>query len=252
MTRDDAGRLLHAYVDGELDSARSLELERHLAESPALRAACERLRDLSAAIREKADYYPVPASLAERLRASVPAAPAESAPHLRWPQWLRPVTALAAVAVLVWIAAAGVMRPSENEQIAREVLASHVRATLSDRLYDVVSSDQHTVKPWLSSRLAFSPPVPDLSASGFELLGARPDYIGRQPVAVLVYQRRRHRIDVFIWPADSQSATQTLTRDGFNIERFARNGMNFWLISDLNRNELNDLAALLADRSAAP
>jgi len=252
MTKDEAGRLLHAYVDGELDSARSLELERHLAESPALRAACERLRDLSSAIREKADYYPAPASLTGRLRASVPAAPVESAPRLRWPQWLRPVAALAAVAVLVWIAASGVMRPSENERLAQEVLASHVRATLSNRLYDVASSDQHTVKPWLSSRLAFSPPVADLSASGFELLGARPDYVGGQPVAVLAYRRRHHLIDVFIWPTESQSAARTLTRDGFNIERFARNGMSFWLISDLNRNELNDLAALLADHSAAP
>lgn len=252
MTKDEAGKLLHAYVDGELDSARSLELERHLAEDAALRAACERLRDLSAVIREKADYYPAPASLTERLHASVPAAPAESARRFPQPRWLRPLGALAAVALLLWVAAAAIMRPSENERIAQEVLASHVRATLSNRLYDVASSDQHTVKPWLSSRLAFSPPVADLSASGFELLGARPDYVGGRPVAVLVYQRRRHRIDVFIWPADSHSAAQTLTRDGFNIERFARNGMSFWLISDLGRNELSDLAALLADHSGAP
>jgi len=132
------------------------------------------------------------------------------------------------------------------------VLASHVRATLSSRFYDVVSSDQHTVKPWLSARLAFSPPVADLSASDFDLVGGRLDYIGAQPVAVLVYKRRQHVIDVFVWPVEEQKAGQTLTRDGFNIEHFAKNGMGFWLVSDLSRGELDELARLLAERSAAP
>jgi anti-sigma factor RsiW len=132
------------------------------------------------------------------------------------------------------------------------VLASHVRATLANRFYDVASSDQHTVKPWLSARLAFSPPVADLAGSGFELVGGRLDYIGAQPVAVLVYKRRQHLIDVFVWPAEAQKAEQTLTRDGFNIERFAKNDMSFWLVSDLSRNELNDLGQLIAEYSAAP
>ncbi|HEX9217306.1 MAG TPA: hypothetical protein VF864_10055, partial [Gemmatimonadales bacterium] len=136
--------------------------------------------------------------------------------------------------------------------ITQDVLASHVRATLSNRFHDVASSDQHTVKPWLSARLAFSPPVADLSASGFELAGGRLDYIGAQPVAVLVYKRRQHVVDVFVWPAEEQKAGQTLTRDGFNIEHFAKNGMGFWLVSDLSRGELDDLARLLAERSAAP
>ncbi len=132
------------------------------------------------------------------------------------------------------------------------MLASHVRATLGNRVSDVASSDEHTVKPWLSARLAFSPPVTDLSAYGFELRGSRLDYVGGQPVAVLVYQRRLHLIDVFVWPAHGQGAEQMLTRDGFNIERFESAGMSFWLVSDLGRNELNDFARLLAEHSAAP
>jgi len=163
--------------------------------------------------------------------------------------WLRPAASFAAVALVTWAVALGTMRPSEDERITQEVLASHVRATLSNRSYDVASSDQHTVKPWLSARLAFSPPVADLSASGFELVGGRLDYIGAQPVAVLVYKRRQHLIDVFVWPVEAQKTEQPLARDGFNIERFARNGMGFWLVSDLNRNELDDFARLLA---AAP
>jgi len=263
MTREEANRLLHAYIDGELDPAKTLELEAHLAENPSVRAACERLREMSAAIRDKADYHAAPAWLEARVRAAIPSGPENaSAPWWRWlkpagsfaavADWLRPAASFAAVALVTWVVALGVMRPSEDERITQDVLASHVRATLSSRSYDVASSDQHTVKPWLSARLAFSPPVADLSASDFELVGGRLDYIGAQPVAVLVYKRRQHMIDVFLWPAEAQKAEQTLTRDGFNIERFARNGMSFWIVSDLNRDELDDLARLLAERSAAP
>jgi anti-sigma factor RsiW len=248
MTREEAARLLHAYVDGELDAAKSLELEAHLAGNPAARAACERLREMSSAIRDRADYHAAPHAFAARLRASVPAAP-KKAPRFDWRRWLKPAAAFAVVALLTWVVAILSLRPGEDERIAQETLASHVRATLGNRLIDVASSDQHTVKPWLSARLAFSPPVADVSAHGFELRGGRLDYVGGQSVAVLVYQRRQHLIDVFVWPAPAQKAGQTLTRNGFNIERFVRGGMSFWLVSDLNRNELGDFARLLA---AAP
>ncbi len=265
MTREEANRLLHAYIDGELDPVKSLELEAHLAENPSVRAACERLREMSAAIRDKADYHVAPAWLETRVRAAIPAGPenVSARPALwRWlkrvgsfavaADWLRPAASFAAVALVTWVVALGYMRPGEDERITQEMLASHVRATLANRFYDVASSDQHTVKPWLSARLAFSPPVADLSASGFELAGGRLDYIGAQPVAVLVYKRREHLIDVFVWPVEAQKSEQTFARDGFNIERFAKNGMGFWVVSDLNRNELADLARLLAEHSAAP
>ncbi|HMH19007.1 MAG TPA: anti-sigma factor [Burkholderiales bacterium] len=249
MTREEAAGLLHAYVDGELDAAKSVELEAHLAGNPAARAASERLREMSAAIRDRADYHAAPASLAARLRASVPTAPEEIPRRAGWGAWLRPAALIAAIALVTWVVAVVVMRPGEDERIAQEVLASHVRETLGNRLYDVASSDQHTVKPWLSARLAFSPPVADFSAHGFELQGGRLDYVGGQSVAVLVYRRRQHVIDVFVWPAPAQKAGQALTRNGFNIESFAHGGMGYWLVSDLNRNELGDFARLLA---AAP
>ena len=261
MTREEANRLLHAYIDGELDPAKTLELEAHLAENPSVRAACERLREMSAAIRDKADYHAAPAWLEARVRAAIPAGRKDaSARPTRWrwlkpagalaADWLRPAASFAAVALVTWVVALGYMRPGEDEHIAHEVLASHVRSMLANRSYDVASSDQHTVKPWLSARLAFSPPVADLSASGFDLIGGRLDYIGAQPVAVLVYKRRQHLIDVFVWPVEAQKSEQTSTRDGFNIERFAKNGMDYWLVSDLSRNELNDLAQLIAEYSA--
>jgi anti-sigma factor RsiW len=263
MTREEANRLLHAYIDGELDPAKTLDLEAYLAENPSVRAACERLREMSAAIRDKADYHAAPAWLEARVRAAIPSAPENVSARPAWwrwltpagavaADWLRPAASFAAVALVTWVVALGTMRPSEDERITQEMLASHVRATLTNRFYDVASSDQHTVKPWLSARLAFSPPVADLSASGFELVGGRLDYIGAQPVAVLIYKRRQHLIDVFVWPVETQKSEQMSTRDGFNIEHFAKNGMDYWLVSDLSRNELNDLAQLIADYSAAP
>jgi anti-sigma factor RsiW len=249
MSPEEASSLLHAYVDGELDPARSIELEAHLAENAASRAAYERLRELSSAVRAKAEYYGAPVSLAMRLRKTVPAAPEPPRRALRW-QWLRPAVALAAVAVVTWAITFFSTRPSDDEAIARDVLASHVQATLANRLFDVASSDQHTVKPWLSSRLPFSPPVADFSGQGFELVGARFEYIAGHPTGTLVYKRRKHVIDVFVWPGEGREGA--LSRDGFNVEHFAKNGMRFWLVSDLNRNELRDLARLLEDASAAP
>src|SRR5438034_1271499 len=184
MKPEEAARLLHAYVDRELDAAKSLELEAQLAADPALRERFERLRDLSAGIREKADYHAAPSSLAARLSAALPGA-ASIAPR-RVARWILPVAAAALVAVL----AAGIVlvRPGDEDALLREMVASHVRSTLGNRLIDVASSDQHTVKPWLSARLPFSPPVADFSAEGFELAGGRLDYVGGRPVAVLVYK----------------------------------------------------------------
>jgi anti-sigma factor RsiW len=180
----------------------------------------------------------------------VPAAPAGRARRFAPPRWLASAAVVAGVAALAWVAATATMRPGEEERLAGEVIDAHVRATLAGRPFDVASSDQHTVKPWLSARLPYSPPVADLSAQGFELTGGRLDFLGGQRVAVLAYKRRQHLIDVFVWPGAAKPREPKLARDGFNIERFSRDGMEFWLVSDLNRNELGDFARLLAERSA--
>ena len=243
MKPEEAARLLHAYVDRELDAAKSLELEAQLAADPALRERFERLRDLSAGIREKADYHAAPSSLAARLSAALPGA-ASIAPR-RATRWILPVAAAAlAAALAVGIA---LVRPGDEEALLREMVASHVRSTLGNRLIDVASSDQHTVKPWLSARLPFSPPVADFSPEGFELAGARLDYVGGRPVAVLVYKRRQHLIDAFMWPGNGPR-DGAYSRDGFNVERSSAEGMRICLVSDLNRNELSDLARLLTAR----
>ena len=216
---------LHAYIDGELDAAAALELEREMAQNPALRASAERLRELSAAVRTQADYHRAPARFKRT--------PSEKR------RWLIFAPGFAMALLLGAGVALYLERPGEDA----ELVASHVRATLGNRLIDVASSDQHTVKPWLSARLPYSPPVADLSSDGFPLQGARLDYVGGKQVAVLVYQRRQHVIDVYVSPGDAESGA--FARDGFNVVHVARGGMRYALVSDLNRNELLDLARLL-------
>ena len=232
MKPDD--KTLGAYLDGELDAPASLELEREMAQNPGLRASFDRMRDLSGAVRTKAEYYPSPARhkvyIVEKKR------------------WLFLAPAFALVSILFFGLGVFLAQPGEEETLSNEIVASHVRATLANRLVDVASSDQHNVKPWLSGRLPFSPTVADLSNDGFALSGARLDYIASQPVAALVYQRRQHVIDVFVWPSGKESGKTAYARDGFNVQHFARGGMRYWIVSDLNKNELDDFARLLAAR----
>jgi anti-sigma factor RsiW len=221
---EDATKLLHAYVDGELDPAASLELEAQLAADPSLRAAHEHLRALSAEIQSTADEPSRPARRhASRRLAAL---------------------ALTGIAAIALILAAVVFRPADNERLLQDILASHARATLGQRMMDVASSDRHTVKPWLSSRLPFSPPVADYASLGYELAGARVDYAGGRPVAVLLYKRRKHTIEVFVFPG-ADAPARAVSRDGLNLETFAQGGMTYWLLSDVAREDLEGLARLL-------
>jgi anti-sigma factor RsiW len=250
MSANDT-RLLQAYVDGELDPASTIALEARLAQSEQLRSACERLRETSAAVREKADYHAAPAAFAARLRASLPDGPGAPARRpWRFPRWswLAPAAALGTAVALGMGIGVKFLSPAEGELVAREVISSHVRATLADRIIDVASSDQHTVKPWLSARLPFSPPVADFSGEGFPLAGARLEYVAGKPVAVLVYKRRQHTIDLFAWPGQDVSGAPS-GRFGFNVERFSAGGLQYWAVSDLNRKELEDFVRLVMPRS---
>ena len=252
MKQEDALSLLQPYVDGELDAATSLELERYVMGDAIARAQLARLRALSSALRAAADYHVAPASLRTGILSGTrgAAAPPKGSTRHVPAHWLRSVGIGVAAAAFASIATVALLGPTQQDLTEHDIFAAHARATVSDRLLDVASSDQHTVKPWLSARLGFSPPVPDLSGSGFELAGGRIDVVGGQRVAVIVYRRRQHMIDVLVRPAREETPSAK-SRDGFNLNHFTQNGMSFWLISDLNANELGDLARLLV-ASAGP
>ena len=137
---------------------------------------------------------------------------------------------------------------SADELLTQELVASHVRSQmLPSHRFDVASSDPHTVKPWFEGKLDYSPPVKDLVGQGFPLVGGRLDYLHNRPVAALVYQRRKHSIDLFIWPSapGSETTSRMVTRQGYHLFQWTQSGMTFWIVSDLNERELQNFVNLI-------
>ena len=150
-------------------------------------------------------------------------------------------------AMLALIVAPRTIGPALNQRLASEVVASHVRSLMAAHLMDVASTDQHTVKPWFNGKLDFSPPVNDFAKDGFPLVGGRLDYIDGRPVAALVYQHGKQVINVFMWPTagDATSAERIETEHGYHVEQLTVAGMNCWVVSDLNQQELDRFARLI-------
>jgi anti-sigma factor RsiW len=287
----EARALLHAYADGELGLESALEFERHLEQCVDCTRERAALAALSAALGDPALRFSAPDALRRRVdaalagEATTAAATGPRAPSTRTAAWRRGWSvgrgdgggllgwaagwvvagaALAMLALVMFNGSRGRWRPFGNgalfdggapaDVIAREVLTSHLRSLMPGHLMDVISTDQHTVKPWFDGRVDFSPPVADFAAAGFRLIGGRLDYLDGRPVAVLVYQRRKHIVNVFVWPSPdgSQSAIENTTHDGYNLLHWRRGGMNYWMASDLNAQEMSNFAGLLRAEGAPP
>jgi anti-sigma factor RsiW len=199
---------------------------------------------LSTLVKAQATYHRAPPGLHRRVAAALDQADSARAPWWSsWQPWLRAGATFAAGVVISVAVMQFYQRSGADDRLAQEILDSHVRSLMVGHLADVASSDQHTVKPWFSARLPFSPAVTDFPASGFELVGGRLDTLGGEPVAVMVYKRRQHVIDVYV--GRGETATRGFTQDGFNVEQFGATGLRYYAVSDLNRNELADFVGLL-------
>jgi anti-sigma factor RsiW len=242
--------LIHGYLDGELDLVKSLEIEKHLEQCPACTQNYEGLRTLQSRLRDNSLRFDPPAKLEKRLRSALRKESEPRSPIFRW-SWAVAAASLLAAVVIIWTVASISSRPSPDEVLAQEVVASHVRSLMANHLTDVPSSDRHTVKPWFDGKLDFSPTVKDLAQQGFALTGGRLDYIGNRPVAALVYQRRQHSINVFVWPATEAPATngKASERQGYNVIRWSNGGMTYWAVSDLNLAELQQFVQLLQEQT---
>ena len=239
---------LHSYLDGELDLARTMEIERHLEEC----ATCSQACDSQVALRDSIHAADLKYNCPEGLRANIQATiRRESGIQPDRPKihrgWFAAAATLLLAAGVSWFAIHSQTHPSADDQLVQDVVAGHVRSLLADHLMDVASSDRHTVKPWFTGKLDFAPTVVDYSSAGFPLVGGRVDYLDHRPVAALVYQRHKHVINLFIWPvADARpSAPQSLTTQGFQIVHWTEANMAYWAISDLNDSELTQFAQLI-------
>ncbi len=239
MDCDQPRGLLQAYADGELDLVRQLEVEVHLAGCPACRQAVASLRACRTAVSEGLPRYSMPPHLAEKIHASLPA----SAPVRRarvvifWPRagW---VSALAATLVLGFFLG---LQHGQTNSVLDEALASHTRSLMQSHLMDVVSTDQHTVKPWFEGKINFAPPVVDLSSAGFPLVGGRLDELNHQTVAALVYGRHKHFINLFVWPSASGSPPVGASElSGYQINSWMHGGLNFIAVSEIPAADLAD------------
>lgn len=253
MKCDDAQKLLGSYFDGELDGGRSLEMEEHLRAC----ATCSSAQQQLTRLREvtQTAYFPAPpdlrADVLAALRAEVPAAP----PPRQVPQpWLLRGLPLAAAILLGFFLGQTFYRNPARQVLLAELTDSHVRSLVGTHLTDVVSSDQHTVRPWFEGKLDFAPPVPDLSAQGFPLVGGRIEYIGGRAVAALVYERRKHFINLFIWPeAGEAGVTAEPSQRGYNVMHWRHNGMTLFAVSEVSQQDIRKFAdAFSAATSPTP
>jgi anti-sigma factor RsiW len=253
MNCEEARKFLDSYVDGELDLVNHLGFEEHVEACD----ACDReyqgrvaLKGAITADREL--YFRAPSDLQKRISASLRDQDEEKREPFfkKWLGWRwTPALVTAALLVAMLSTAFIALRPAAETEslLVGEIVSAHVRSLMLDHATDVVSTDQHTVKPWFEGKLDFSPPVVDLAQQGFPLAGGRLDYAGGRAVAALVYQRRQHIINVFIYPIQDTKAAPgaTYSRQGFNVVQWTKNGMTFWAVSDLNAAELQGFAQLL-------
>jgi anti-sigma factor RsiW len=239
----DAGRVLDAYIDNELQPADASDLQAHLALCAGCRALLADREALGRMVRHLR-YYPA----SDHLRAQVarmPTRPRVNQGLLTWAAVLALAVSLGGSVGVARLARAKQVRETTTA-VAGEVVDDHVRALRDAHLFDVRSSDQHTVKPWFLGKLDFSPPVEDLARAGFPLVGGRVDHVAGQLVAALVYQRRLHPINLYIWPAaDRTAASDTRTIRGFHVRHWIRNGLSFWAVSDLTDAELGEFVRAL-------
>jgi anti-sigma factor RsiW len=242
--------LLHALADGELDAGHVRDVEAHVAGCADCAAKLKAIRAMAGSSLKEA----APAHLRSRIEALFPAAAPvaaaagaslakEGAIARWWRSFLGGFSVGAALsAAVAAMLVIGLFGPDPNQQVADEVVSAHIRSLQAGHLMDVETSDQHTVKPWFNGKLDVAPPVIDLTAQGFTLLGGRLDYIDGEPVASVIYQRRKHVINLFVAQrlGAARASVMAKTIQGYNVRHWTQQGLDFWAVSDLAGDELDE------------
>jgi anti-sigma factor RsiW len=243
MNCEEAEVLLHALIDGELDAGHAREVEAHIAGCPHCAAALSDYREMSRLMASADVRYTAPPELRQRIEAALPQPQAQV---VQMPSRRSVLRGFAMGSAVSAIAATGLfaiaVRNDDMERIQSEVVSAHLRSLQAGHLTDVISTDQHTVKPWFNGKLDVSPPVIDLTTQGFTLIGGRLDYVDARPIGAVVYRRRQHVINLFVAQTASteRRAAKIETVQGFNIRHWSDHGLNYWAVSDLAKDELAD------------
>ena len=249
MECDAVAAQIHAYLDDQLEAALVASIQQHLRGCAVCTRLYERQRAMNSVVRQHAHYHTAPKHLARSIRANLRTLAEVEQPRRRtaW-GWFASGAAFACVATLAVTLSVSQIGP-RGDELEQNLVAAHVRSLMVNHLTDVASSDQHTVKPWFNGKLDMSPPVVDLAAEGYPLIGGRLDYLDRHAVVALVYRRAKHPINLFIWPsASAEGAPQSgvLTHNGYNLVHWTEAGMTFWAVSDVNLPELEGFQKLIA------
>lgn len=261
MDHEQAFELLPGYIDEELSLSEAREVERHLTDCPQCQAVVEQQRHASTQLRQADLRVEAPPELVKRVRAALPLRPSlwqrlrsggaagRGDASLGW----APFGAMAvSFAALAWSAGLYLSTPPRDAHLTQELVDSHVRSLQFDHLYDVISTDRHTVKPWFDGKLDFAPPVIDLAQQGYPLVGGRLDYLNGRAVAVMVYRYKLHPINLYVWPGNDVGATPHMEeRKGYHLAHWSAAGMNYWAITDAGESELNGFISGLRAHSAS-
>jgi len=251
MDHKQALELLPAYIDQELAMADALAVERHIGDCHECQQEYAAQNSVSQMLKKNAVYFNAPAHLVRRIEAALPQNKPGNRLHA-WRfkvwnfNWLNAGALAMTLLALVWSGNLYLSLPSANGQLTEELVSSHIRSLQVDHLSDVVSTDRHTVKPWFNGKLNFSPPVIDLASQGFPLVGGRLDYLHGRNVAVLIYRRNQHPVNLYIWPnTESDTAFHAQSLQGYHLVQWMEGGMNYWVVSDLAMGELQSFSASL-------
>jgi anti-sigma factor RsiW len=249
MTCDEAEVLLHALIDDELDAGHARDVETHAAQCARCAARLAAYRDLRQALQSGDLRHSAPASLRLSIDRAVPSPAVASRRTLLKGFALGGLVSAAAAASVTLV----VVREDRDQRILGEAISAHLRSLQADHLTDVLSTDQHTVKPWFNGRIDLAPPVIDLTAQGFTLVGGRLDFIDGKPVAAIVYRRRVHVINLFVAQrmGPGLPVPKVETVQGFNIRRWTEQGLNLLAVSDLNSDELEEFGLKFEEASRA-
>lgn len=243
MNCDWSAMALHGYFDGELDAVRAAEFETHMASCAQCQASFHTMKVLREGL-QKSDLYRG-ASIQLRTRIAEKLGSGTRGSSRQWTSFLVPAFSMAVLLIAVWVTVVTEHR-AYSARLQAELIDAHVRSLQPGHLTDVQSTDQHTVKPWFDGKLDFIPPVGDFSPQGFPLLGGRLDVMEGRNVAALVYGRRRHLINLFVWPEGKEPAASSQgSRQGYNWLSWRAGEMQFCLVSDVSPGDLRELQQLV-------